>query len=120
MIFWSEINNDNMVLRSIRSKEENRPSWAKDTEESSWIFADLSVSYRGIAPVLGAIYIPEYDEFVRPKPYDSWIFDEEVFNWVPPIAHPDPDPFVAHLYGWNEGAGQWDFYGDKSNIKDGY
>lgn len=121
MFLWSEVSKENnTVLRILSAKTGDTPNWAVDTEESFWVLSDYSTAYNGIESNIGATYFPELDVFARPQPYASWTFDSEAFDWVPPIAHPDPDPFVAHLYEWNEEAGQWDFYGDKSNTKDGY
>jgi hypothetical protein len=121
MIFWSEINRaDNSVLRTIRYSSLDTPEWAVDTELSYWIQKDISLSYRGIAPVFGAIYLEDFQEFVRPKPYESWIFNANIFDWSAPVEHPDPDPFVAHLYEWDEESTNWYFYADKLNTKQGY
>lgn len=120
MIFWSEINKDtSTVLRTISTDETERPFWAEDTDNSYWVEKDLSVPYRGIAPLLDSVYLEELNEFVKAKPFPSWVFDEDKFDWVAPVAHPDPDPFVAHLYDWNEETQAWDFI-EKINVKEGY
>lgn len=38
------------------------------------------------------------DAFIPPKPYASWILDEETCLWVPPIPYPDD----IHDYSWDE------------------
>lgn len=50
-----------------------------------------------------------YDEilnaFIPPKPFESWILNEETANWEPPVKMPvDQD----NTYTWNETTGQWD------------
>ena len=120
MYFWSEIKKeDDTVLRILRADSKDTPTWAKETETTYWVIADYTVEHRGILTNIFAQYLPEYDEFVRPKPFPSWVFDEDKFDWVAPVAHPDPDPFVAHLYDWNEEAQAWDFV-EKVNVKEGY
>lgn len=49
----------------------------------------------------GFIYNPDLDVFYRPKPYESWHFDEEIFDWVAPIPKPEG------LYNWNEEIQNW-------------
>lgn len=43
------------------------------------------------------------DAFIPPKPYDSWILNEETCLWEPPVAHPD-DPRPHY---WDEANQQW-------------
>ena len=39
--------------------------------------------------------------FIPPKPYASWVLDEDTCLWVAPIPMPDGD------YVWDEDAGDW-------------
>ena len=45
--------------------------------------------------------------FVLPSPYPSWIFDEELNQWVAPVPYPE-DEFA---YLWNEELLTWQEYG---------
>lgn len=38
------------------------------------------------------------------KPYESWIWNEEVDMWLPPIPYPDDDD---NIYLWNEETVSW-------------
>jgi hypothetical protein len=52
---------------------------------------------------------PEYtydvqrDAFIPPKPHSSWVLNEEVCQWDPPISRPIDDKF----YIWNEDLQNW-------------
>lgn len=37
---------------------------------------------------LGDTYDETLDAFIAPKPYSSWIFNEEIWNWESPIGNP--------------------------------
>ena len=56
-------------------------------------------NYAGI----GYTYDETRDAFIPPKPYDSWILDEETCRWRAPV----PYPTDGLLYGWNEETIQW-------------
>lgn len=42
--------------------------------------------------------------FVPPKPFNSWVLDENTCQWKAPI----PMPTDGKMYSWNEGAQAWD------------
>jgi len=52
----------------------------------------------------GFIYDEQRDAFIPPKPYDSWILNEEICDWDPPI----PEPEDGNSYEWNEPEQTWD------------
>jgi hypothetical protein len=43
------------------------------------------------------------DAFIAPKPYSSWILNEETCKWEAPIPMPDSD----HSYKWDEENQEW-------------
>jgi len=59
----------------------------------------LRKNYAGI----GYSYDAERDAFIPPKPYDSWVLNEESCFWEPPIPYPEN----SHNYDWNEAEQQW-------------
>ena len=44
------------------------------------------------------------DAFIPPKPYPSWILNEETCIYDPPIAYPDD----GKLYDWDEETKSWE------------
>jgi hypothetical protein len=60
----------------------------------------LRKNYAGI----GSVYDRKLDAFIPPKPYASWILDEETCLWNAPIAYPEDDK----SYSWNEETLSWD------------
>jgi len=56
---------------------------------------------RGNYAGVGYLYLREFDVFVPPKPYPSWVFDEATASWEAPIPQPTP------LHIWDEESGQW-------------
>lgn len=56
-------------------------------------------NYAGI----GYIYDSVRDAFIPPKPFASWVLDEETCQWKAPI----PYPTDGKLYFWSEEDLQW-------------
>lgn len=56
-------------------------------------------NYAGI----GYTYDPQRDAFIPPKPYPSWILNEQTCLWEPPVAMPDD----GKLYQWDEDTTNW-------------
>ena len=57
-------------------------------------------NYAGI----GYTYDEQRDAFIPPKPYNSWILNEDTCNWEAPIARPDDN----NIYKWNEEILNWE------------
>ena len=53
---------------------------------------------------IGYIYDQERDAFIPPKPFDSWILNEESCTWESPVEKPDD----GNWYIWNENNKSWD------------
>jgi len=60
----------------------------------------LRKNYAGI----GFTYDEDRDAFISPKPYASWVLNEETCQWEAPVALPDTE----NRYNWNEETKQWD------------
>jgi hypothetical protein len=60
----------------------------------------LRKNYAGI----GFTYDEDRDAFISPKPYASWVLNEETCQWEAPVALPDTE----NRYNWNEETQQWD------------
>jgi hypothetical protein len=63
--------------------------------------ADQSKAFRFNYAGVGFSYDEARDAFIPPKPYPSWVLDEDTCLWVAPIPMPDGD------YVWDEDAGDW-------------
>jgi len=57
-------------------------------------------NYAGI----GYTYDKIKDAFIPPKPFDSWLLNENKCLWEPPI----PKPTDLNYYEWNENLIKWE------------
>ena len=72
-----------------------------ETREPS---TDQSKAFRKNYAGIGYSYDETRDAFIPPKPYPSWILNEEKCFWEPPVAYPTD----GQNYTWNEESQAWD------------
>jgi hypothetical protein len=53
---------------------------------------------------IGYTYDEDRDAFVAPKPFNSWILNEDTCLWNAPVVKPEDD----NMYSWNEQTLSWD------------
>lgn len=58
---------------------------------------------------IGYLYDTELDAFIPPKPFESWILNEESCTWDAPIPHPSWEGDI-NLYYWDEPTTSWKQY----------
>jgi hypothetical protein len=59
--------------------------------------------YRKNYAGIGFTYDPVRDAFISPKPYESWLLNEDSCLWEAPVAHPNDGKF----YTWDEETLSW-------------
>ena len=65
---------------------------------------DQSRAYRKNYAAIGYVYDEQIDAFIPPKPYPSWVLNEESCFWQAPI----PEPETGGPWNWNEDIQNWD------------
>ncbi len=60
---------------------------------------NIRYNYAGI----GFTYDADRDAFISPKPYESWVLDEETCQWAAPIPYPED----GVMYQWDEETVDW-------------
>jgi len=53
---------------------------------------------------IGYVYDSNRDAFIPPKPFNSWILNEQTCIWEAPVARPNND----NMYKWNEEILNWE------------
>lgn len=66
--------------------------------------ANQSKAFRKNYAGIGFTYDEDLDAFIPPKPFDSWVLDEETCLWNAPVAYPTD----GLSYYWNEAVVDWD------------
>jgi len=65
---------------------------------------NIRKNYAGI----GFQYDQTRDAFIPPKPFNSWILNEDTCRWKAPVAMPTETLEENQYYSWNESTLTWD------------
>ena len=65
---------------------------------------NIRKNYAGI----GYTYDQQRDAFIAPKPYNSWILNEQTCRWEAPVAMPIKQLEENQYYSWNESIINWE------------
>jgi len=57
---------------------------------------------------IGYTYDEDRDAFIAPKPFNSWILNEDTCRWEAPISMPTTELEENQYYSWNESIINWE------------
>lgn len=70
---------------------------------TNWKQTSYNGSIRKNYAGIGYVYDSGRDAFIPPKPYASWLLDEQTCNWHAPTAMPTDEK----MYTWDEPTTSW-------------
>jgi hypothetical protein len=105
MSHWAEIDENNIVLRVLvgNNSEPDEGEAFMNSLGGTWVKTSYNGTIRKNYAGIGYSYDQERDAFIAPKPYDSWILDEETCRWEAPVAYPTD----GMMYVWDEETTDW-------------
>jgi len=71
--------------------------------DDTWIQTSYNNNIRKNFAGIGHTYDSTRDAFIAPKPYASWVLNEDTCQWDAPIPYPDDD----NGYLWDESTTSW-------------
>lgn len=71
--------------------------------DMQWLQTSYNGKIRKNYAGIGSVYDAERDAFISPKPYPSWVLNEETCQWVAPVPYPNDGGW----YEWDESSGTW-------------
>jgi hypothetical protein len=92
--------NEDEKINGITDWEEYYSSIRKQKCVRTSYNGNIRKNYAGI----GFKYDEELDAFIPPKPFESWILDEDTCLWNSPVPYPED----GKLYMWNEESTSWE------------
>ena len=116
MAHFAQLDENNTVTQVIVVHNNDCQINGVETEEAGVVFckslfgpttkwkqtsynASIRKNYAGI----GFTYDAQRDAFIPPRPYASWILNEETCQWQAPVPYPDD----GARYAWSEESGAW-------------
>lgn len=117
MAYFTELDNNNTVLRVLvvdneklidengNESEQKGIDFLKSLfgENTKWVQCSYNSIFRKNYPGEGYKYDPVADAFIPPKPYQSWILNEQTYKWEPPVLYPSD----GKVYTWDEQTISW-------------
>jgi len=106
MSHWAELNDNNEVIRVLVG-DNNDPNgdegyqWLIDNLGGTWVQTSYNSNFRKKYAGIGDTYNADGDVFISPKPYASWILDNN-YDWQAPTPMPGQGKWV-----WDEQNLQW-------------
>jgi hypothetical protein len=111
MAHYAFIDENNIVTEVITGIDETELIEGKDPETWYGEFrgqvckrTSYSGSIRKNYAGIGFTYDEARDAFIPPKPYPSWVLDEDTARWEAPVPYPEGDV----MYQWNEDITDWE------------
>jgi hypothetical protein len=102
MSHFAEVDNDNIVQQVIVAEQDIINSGAVG-DSFRWIQTSYNYNFRKNYAGKGYTYDRVRDAFIPPKPYSSWLLDEDTCRWNAPTSYPDD----GKIYGWDEDTTSW-------------
>ena len=96
------VNNDVITVDGAESEQAGIDFLTSLHGHPLWKQTSYSGSFRKNFAGVGYIYDPSRDAFIPPKPYESWILNEDTCSWEAPISCPSDGMHV-----WDEQTLQW-------------
>jgi hypothetical protein len=109
MSHFAELNENNEVIRVLVGDNDDPASdegysWFVNNLGGTWVQTSYNANFRKHYAGIGFTYDIERDAFIPPKPFESWVLDDETCCWEAPIPYPT-DGFT---YQWNEAQLAWE------------
>ena len=108
MSHFAELDNNNKVVRVLVG-DNNDPNgdegyqWLIENLGGTWIKTSYNGNIRFNFAGEGFTYDAVRDAFIAPKPYESWLLNEDTCQWKAPVAYPTDEL----IYQWDEETGTW-------------
>jgi hypothetical protein len=111
MAHYAFLDKNNTVIEVITGVDKNKLIEGQDPETWYGNFrgqvckrtsynGDIRKNYAGV----GFTYDEELDAFIPPKPFKSWLLNEDTCQWQAPVDYPDD----GLSYNWNENKIDWE------------
>ena len=120
MSHFAKLNENNVVIFVTVGRQEDDGREAELCARTGDRYVQTSYNTRGGVHLLGGTPLRKnyagigytYDEardaFIPPKPYPSWLLNEDTCLWESPVPYPEGDGF----YTWDEPTQTWIAVGD--------
>ena len=97
------VNNIELLDENGVEQESIGKEFCRNLLGGTWIQTSFNGAIRKNFAAVGYTYDASRDAFIPPKPYQSWVLDEQTCLWIAPVPVPGDDK----LYRWDEDSNTW-------------
>jgi hypothetical protein len=106
MAHFAELDENNIVTRVLVTDNDfpnEGYDWLVENLGGRWVQTSYNATIRKNFAGIGFSYDETRDAFIPPKPFESWLLNEDTCNW----EAPKPYPTDGKLYNWDEESQEW-------------
>tara|TARA_B100000315_G_C14323784_1_gene472044 strand:- start:40 stop:420 length:381 start_codon:yes stop_codon:yes gene_type:complete len=97
------VNNDVITIDGSEQEQAGIDFLTGLYSNSLWKQTSYNNNFRKNYAGIGYRYDQTKDAFIAPKPYPSWLLDDDTCRWDTPVPYPDD----GKMYRWNEPTTSW-------------
>ena len=98
------VSNQDILDENGQESEQKGIDFCSNLLGGTWKQTSYNAKIRKNYAGIGYTYDEGRDAFIAPKPFASWVLDEETCQWKAPVDMPTDDK----RYTWNEETTSWD------------
>lgn len=115
MAHFAQLDSDNLVVNIIvvsnnelqdengTEQESKGIEFCNTLIQGTWVQTSYNASIRKNFAGIGYYYDDSRDAFIPPKPFASWVLNENTCLWEAPVEKPDN----TNIYIWDESTLSW-------------
>jgi urocanate hydratase len=127
MAHFAELNSNNVVLRIVVGCNQDIANNGGEQSEQAaeyfkticplsengvkWVQTSYNNNFRKRHASVGGTYSEQYNAFINAKDYESFVFDENKLQWIPPVAYPsiliDENNLPIRVIQWDQENVRW-------------
>jgi hypothetical protein len=97
------VNNNELLDENGNESEAKGVEFCRNLLGGIWLQTSYNGNLRKNFAGIGFTYDQSRDAFIPPKPFNSWVLNEETCLWDAPISYPND----GEMYYWNEETLSW-------------
>jgi hypothetical protein len=97
------VNNAELLDENGVEQESKGREFCRNLLGGTWVQASYNRKFRKNFPGIDYTYDSVRDAFIPPKPYQSWVLEEQLCAWIAPVPMPEDDK----SYQWDEDSMSW-------------
>jgi hypothetical protein len=98
------VNNTELLDENGQESESKGIQFCESLLGGFWVQTSYNATFRKNFAGIGYTFDRVRQAFIPPKPYNSWMLNEDTCHWDSPVSMPSD----GEIYVWNEDTLSWD------------